>query len=434
MALDKTSTGETNLKSWYRLDNAANLYPAVQSTRIPTVFRFSMTLTKPVNPILLQESMEALMTRFPFYHVRLHRGFFWYYLEHNTVRPRPQKDVRYPNGRLYPRLGTRHMFRVRYYLNRIAIEFSHVLTDGTGGVTYLKALVYDYLKRSGEDPGEPEGIPTAGQVSGADEAEDAYQRFYKRPLPLPDKGKMAFHPPGRMLGPGVYLLTTGISPLEPAMVVAKRFGVTLTVLLVAVYMDALQDIQDGMDMPDRKKKPVSLSVPVNLRTLWPSKTLRNFSLYVTPEIDPRLGSYSFEEILQIVQNFLVTEVNEKAISRQISRNVGAQRSPMVRSTPLFLKRLISPALLYTRMGELLHSGTLSNLGRVVLPEGMTRLVERMDFVPIPNPVNRTNLSMLGYDGKLYMTFGRVIRETDVETRFFRQLVKMGIPVRIETNV
>lgn len=107
---------------------------------------------------------------------------------------------------------------------------------------------------------------------------------------------------------------------------------------------------------------------------------------------------------------------------------------MVRSTPLFLKRLLSPPLLYTRMGELLHSGTLSNLGRVVLPEKMTHLVERMDFVPIPNPVNRTNLSMLGYDGKLYMTFGRVIRETDVETRFFRRLVKMGIPVRIETNV
>jgi len=430
--LEDKSSMEEDKQTWYRLDNAANLYPAVQTTRIPTVFRFSMTLMNPVDPSALQASMEALMPRFPFYHVRLHRGFFWYYLEQNHAVPRPQKDVRYPNGRLHPRFGTRHMFRVRYFQNRIAVEFSHVLTDGTGGFTYLKSLVYDYLKRIGEEPGDPGNIPVAGQISGADEAEDAYQRFYKRPLPLPDKGKMAFHPPGRMLGPGVYLLTTGISPMEPAAAVAKKHGVTLTVLLTAIYMDALQEIQDRLDGPDAKKKPVSLSVPVNLRTLWPTKSLRNFTLYVTPEIDPRLGSYSFEEILQIVQNFLGTEVNEKSISRQISRNVGGQRNPAVRAMPLFLKRLMSP-LLYTRMGEFLHSGTLSNLGRVVLPDGMARLVERMEFIPIPNPVNRTNLSMLGYGGFLYMTFGRVIRETDVETGFFRRLVKMGIPVRIETN-
>ena len=41
--------------------------------------------------------------------------------------------------------------------------------------------------------------------------------------------------------------------------------------------------------------------------------------------------------------------------------------------------------------------------------------------------------MLGYNGNLYMNFGRVIRETDIEMGFFRRLVRMGIPVRIETN-
>lgn len=419
-------------KTWYRMDNAANLYPALQSARITTVFRFSMTLRAPVNPVLLQESMEALAPRFPYWQVRLHRGFFWYYLDHNPVRPRLQKDVRYPNGRLHPRFGTRHMYRVRYFHNRIAAEFSHVLTDGTGGLTYLKALVYDYLKRAGEDPGEPGSIPVAGQEPEKGEAEDAYQLLYKRPLPLPDKRHSAFHPPGRMLGPGVYPLITGISPMVPAMAEAKKRGVTLTVLLTAVYMEALQSIQDGTNISVRKKRPVAISVPVNLRSIWPSKTLRNFTLYVSPEIDPRLGSYTFEEILQIVHHFLEIEVNEKSISRQVSRNVGGQRNPVIRVIPLFLKKFMSP-LLYTRMGESLYSGTLSNVGRVVLPEGMTRLVERIEFFPIPNPVNRTNLSMLGYDGNLYMNFGRVIRETDVERAFFQRLVKLGIPVRLETN-
>ena len=419
--------------TWYRLDNAANLYPAVQSARIPTMFRFSMTLRDMVDPKALQASMDALMPRFPFWQVRLHRGFFWFYLEHNEARPRLQKDVRYPNARLHPRLGTRHMFRVRYWNNRIAVEFSHVLTDGTGGLTYLKSLVYDYLKRTGADPGDPGDIPTAAQPPSPEEAEDAYQRFYQRPLPLPNKGRKTFHTPGRMLSPGVYLLTTGIAPMDAVMAEAKRRGVTLTVLLTAIYLDVLQQVQDREEPRIGRKRPIALSVPVNLRSIWPSRTLRNFTLYVSPEIDPRLGPYTFDEILQVVRNFMGAEVNEKAISRQISRNVGAQRNPVVRATPLFIKRLVSPFLLYRRMGESLHSGTLSNIGRVQLPDGMTRLVERVEFIPIPNPVNRTNLSMTGYNGHLYMNFGRVIRETDVEMGFFRRLVKMGIPVRIETN-
>lgn len=423
---------EHPVKRWYRLDNAANLYPAVQSNRVTTVYRFSMTLTQAVDPVRLQESMAALMPRFPYLHVRLRRGFFWYYLEQNNLQPRPQKDVRYPNGRLHPRLGTRHMFRVRYWQNRIAVEFSHVLTDGTGALAYLKALVYDYLRRVGVDPGDPGDIPIAGQESHPQEAEDGYRRFYRKPLPLPDKGRITFHPVGRMLRPDVYLVTTGISPMAPAMAEAKRRGVTLTMLLSAIYIDVLQEAQDALGLPDRRKKPISLSIPVNLRTIFSSRSLRNFTLYVSPEIDPRLGAYSFEEILQIVQHFMAAQVNEKSLSRMISRNVGGQRNPVVRVVPLFLKRLFFP-LLYTRMGECLHSGTLSNIGRVVLPPEMTALVERVEFIPSPNPVNRTNLSMVGYDGNLYMNFGRVIRETDTEMGFFRRLVKMGIPVRIETN-
>ena len=42
----------------------------------------------------------------------------------------------------------------------------------------------------------------------------------------------------------------------------------------------------------------------NLRRLFPGKTLRNFVLYTTPEIDPRLGSYDFREICQAVQHRL----------------------------------------------------------------------------------------------------------------------------------
>ena len=38
------------------------------------------------------------------------------------------------------------MFRIRCFDKRIAIEYFHALTDGTGGVTFLLTLTAEYLK------------------------------------------------------------------------------------------------------------------------------------------------------------------------------------------------------------------------------------------------------------------------------------------------
>ncbi|MCX7774345.1 MAG: hypothetical protein N2376_14680 [Clostridia bacterium] len=320
---------------------------------------------------------------------------------------------------------------MRYWQRRIAVEFCHILTDGTGGLTFLKALVYDYLGRVGKEAGEPGDILTGAPCE--EEAEDAYNRFYKSTLPLPDKGKTAFHPYGSITLPINTLITTGIIPLEAALREAKKRNVTLTVLLVAVYMDALQELQDSRVQKNTQKRPIALQVPVNMRSIYPSKTLRNFSLFVIPEIDPRLGKYSFEEILQVVREAMITQTNEKSISRYLSRNVGGQRSWAVRIVPMFLKRFLMP-FLYTRMGEGLCSGTLSNVGLVKLPEGMAREVERVDFILGTNPINKTQCAVSSYGDKLVINFGRIIAETDVERLFFTRLIKMGIPVKMETNV
>lgn len=427
---EKTQNINAEQHVWYRLDNAALIYPSIQSDRITTMFRISMTLKEMVNPKILQKSLEDVIVKFPFYRVRLKKGFFWYYLEHNPKLPRVEKDVRYPLGRLHPRLGTRFLFRVRYWQSRIAVEFCHVLTDGTGGMTFLKALVYDYLKRLGKNVGEPGDIPV--ELLPDDAAEDAYNRFYKSPLPLPDKGRKAFHSKGRLLSPGAIMITTGIMPMESILGEAKKRKVSLTALLVAVYIDSLQELQDSCITKNTKKRPVAVQVPVNMRAIYPSKTLRNFSLFVIPEIDPRLGKYSFDEILQVVRETLITQTNEKAISKYLSRNVGGQRNWLIRIIPLAFKKLLMP-FLYTRMGENLCSGTMSNLGLVKLPEGMTKEIEQVDFILGTNPINKTGCAVCGFEDKLMINFSRNTQEIDVEKLFFTKIVKLGVHVKIETN-
>lgn len=423
---------EAMTQGWYRLDNAAILYPSIQSERITTMFRFSATLYESVDPSALQAALTKIIGRFPYYRVKLNQGLFWYYLEHNPKTPRVEKDVQYPCGRLSPLLNRNFLFRVRFYNKRIAVEFCHALTDGTGAVTFLKSLILQYLKETGKTITDTTGILTIDEKPDPGEFEDAYQRFYKPSLPLPESGEPSFHLKGDLVKKGEYYVITGIASLKDILAEAKKRNVSLTVFLTAVYMDSIQSIQDKYVKNPRRKKPIAISVPVNMRNIYPSKTMRNFSLFVIPRIDPRLGEYTFDEILKVVHHSMMSEINEKSISRQLSRNVGGQRNYLVRLIPLFIKRLFVP-LLYKRLGENLYSGTISNLGMVTMPAEVEEHVERIDFIPGPGPINKTGCSVTGFKDRLYISFGRLVYEPEVERTFFTKLVKMGIHVTIESN-
>ena len=119
---------------WFKLDNAAKIYPAAKSRNWTALFRLSATLTEPVDPAILHEAQKSTLKRFPSFALKLRRGMFWYYLERMEGEPALQQDVANPCVRMDLRENRGFMFRVRYHENRIAVEIFHVLTDGTGGL------------------------------------------------------------------------------------------------------------------------------------------------------------------------------------------------------------------------------------------------------------------------------------------------------------
>lgn len=431
MEKDNLISSSEEQDRWYSLDNAAKLFPAIESERRTTLFRLSVTLVELVDPELLHTALLRIIDRFPYYKVRLCQGLFWYYIENNPDYPIVQADAHYPCRQLDLEKNHQYLFRVRYFQRRIAVEFCHVLTDGTGALIFLKTLIREYLRLEGKDISMEAGIFAVDQIPHREEAEDAYRRFYRSTIPHPKKESRAYHLPGKIEKKGVFHIITGIISLPAILTVAKSFKITLTELLAAVYIDVLQEIQ-ASHVKFSRIRPIRLSVPVNLRKIFDSKTMRNFSLYVTPGIDPRLGTHSFEEIVKSVYHQMRTEVNEKAISRQISRNVGGEDNFLVKIVPLWIKKLFA-VYLYKSMGEGLYSGSLSNLGRVQLPEQMEEHIKRVDFLPGPNLINKSGCSIVSYQDALHISFGRVIKEAELERLFFRRLISLGVKVTIESN-
>jgi len=63
-------------RTWFRLDNAAKIFPGQNSSKWSNIFRLSVTLDKKIDPGLLEQALEQTIVRFPCFDVRMRRGFF----------------------------------------------------------------------------------------------------------------------------------------------------------------------------------------------------------------------------------------------------------------------------------------------------------------------------------------------------------------------
>lgn len=282
---------------WLRLDNAAKIFPAIRSTELTAVIRISVELTERVKARQFMEAIRAIGNRFPYYSVKLKPGFFWYYLEFDDVPVNVGVDSGIPCREFRK---DEVMFRILVRKNRISVEFSHILTDGTGAFEFLKTLLISYFQNFGVNFPSQIHYLRPGEKASEEEFEDAYNRYFTNKTFPVIRVPEAFHIPFALKPKPRFSVLLGIIPVDDIVKKAKEFEVSLTEYLTAVYLYALQDVYKNLPERTKQKCPgkVRIEVPVNLRKMFPSKTMRNFSLYVMPEIDLRLGDYSFEEIVK----------------------------------------------------------------------------------------------------------------------------------------
>ena len=219
------------------------------------------------------------------------------------------------------------------------------------------------------------------------------------------------------------LFVSARMPTDALRDLAKCYGVTLGVYLSSLLLYSVYAKQQRERSAKKRRQDLKVSVPIDLRRLFPSRTLRNF---------PRLGEYTFDEILVCVKHFMGMYLNEKELRGRFSANVASERSALIRAIPLPLKYLVLK-MYYIFLGDRYYASTISNLGVVELAPSMERRVARIDFMPGRALFPRTNCSVVSYAGSTYINFTRTVLESDVEEYFFRHLVKEGIPVFVEGN-
>lgn len=417
---------------WVRLDNAAKIYPAAMRKNWSNLFRQSVTLTEEVDKEVLKSALEVVVKRFPSIAARLRKGVFWFYLQQVEEAPELKEEYSYPLVFMNKKELQQCAFRVIAYKNRIAVEYFHSLTDGSGALIFLKNLTAEYLERKyGISVPLTDGILDRRLPPTEEELEDSFLKYAGK-VNASRRDTNAWRMGGTPNADSSLDLTCFSLPVKDALECARRYGYTLTVFFSAVMMKALLELQKEKTPEPKKQKRIKVLIPINLRTLFPSSTLRNFAMYTVPELDPRLGEYTLEEICAIVYHKMGAEFNAKHMGTVIATNVNDERNPLVRLIPLPLKNIVMKAV-YNTVGERKSCLSFSNLGAVRVPEIMANYIERFDFILGAQASAPYNCGMLSFKDTLYINFIRNVREPGLERCFFAVLKELGLTVTVESN-
>lgn len=423
---ENTYFSERDIK-WDKLDNTANLFPVIAGESMTNVYRISVVLKEQVNPEKLQEALDIILPKFDGFNLRLRQGVFWYYFEENGKKaPRVRKEDNYPCRFIVQNKNRSYMFRVTYYNCRINLEVFHVLTDGMGGINFLKELTYQYLRLVHPELKQKVKDELSSETSL--NREDSFLKNYKKSHAKGYKSEKAHLIKGEKLKKGEFGVMHGYMSVSKLKEVSHKYGVSINEFLVAAVTYSIYT-EDMHAMPG--KRPIRIAVPVNLRPYFNSITTKNFFVMVSAEYAPQKEEETFEEVLRIVKESLRGQISKEHLEELFSYNVSNEKHLIARAVPLFLKN-IAMKYVYT-ISALANTMTVSNIGNIKVGEEYASYIE--DFHAFISVSKGQDLkgTICSYKDTLVFTFSSILQDVSVQRGFFRLLQKEGIDIRIESN-
>ena len=414
---------------WYKLDNSALIYPAICNDDWNSVFRLSAVMKQPIDPNKLQEALNLTIDRFPFFNVSLKDGLFWPFFQSLTEKPQIQKEVENP-CRPFVFKKNAHILRVLYYGNKISFEIFHSLSDGTGATQFFNVLIVTYLELMGikiEDKSDY-GLNVFDKPI-SEEGEDSFKRYAQKGTIRSRAEQKAYEINDEILENEQLRIFNANASVKQMKEIAKKYDATINEFLSAIYLKTL--ITHKHLYARNSKKPVKLSVPVNIRRHLPSKTMRNFALVLNVEVPIEKEDCSFEELIGIVKNEM-SNLNEDYVLGFIGKNVQSERNFFVRIMPLFIKKPIM-RLVYSQVGEILFTSTLTNVGLTKLPQTVIDNVESYQCVLGATKLNKINLAVISIGDTITITLSSRLKENALARNFYKTLADFGINLYIQSN-
>jgi len=401
----------------FAIDNSSILYLALIRKDHTNIFRFTLTMTEEIQPELLQTAVNQVHRRLPSFFAGFHPGF----LQYTQVQAEQPPLVKPDPGCLITMTReeiARCAYRVYYRNNQIIIEGFHALSDGYGMAASFCTMAAEYLKlRYGLEI--PTGYPVLNCAVEAspEELEDSYLKYaVAKPLHMPSR--YSYQLPGKEASHNHISEYPMVFPVETLLKAARNHGVSITALLSSVMAASVMEVQK--ETSRRRLRPVRIMVPIDLRRIFPSTTLRNFILYALPTMEPAELNLPMHQLTEKFSRQIREHLQKDNLAGIITYNVKTQSSPVWKLLPSALKCGLM-RLAYRFFGESNSSITFTNLGNIVLPEEMLPYVQSIALTMTPRARSPYNCGMLTYNGQFFLNICRFPKDSQLEEIFARKL-------------
>lgn len=420
------SKGKNQMKDkWIKLDTAANIFPAVAKGSDTKVFRFVCELNEIVDPQILQEAVSEATKSFDVFNYIIKKGVFWYYFEKSDLCPEVREEYKPICSPLYNKEKKTLLYEITYYKTRINLEIFHALSDGTGALKFLECIVNKYLSKV-HNISEPE-LPD--KASACEKEDDGFYRYYEKKFfpgykkdKLPNAYKLSG---GSRLPDDRISVITGHIALDELLKEAHKFNTTITGYITATLISAIGEL-----MPRRSLgTPVTIAIPINLRTYFPTESARNFFAVENIRYTFKDENLDFQHITDFVTAALKTARSKENTKILLSQYTSMENNFWIKITPLILKNAVLNIAYIRSLKK--TSATFSNIGIASIPNTFSKYINAFNIF---SATKNYQICSISYNNTLSLSFTSPFDNYEIQKIFFRKIANSGINVKISSNL
>ena len=350
-----------------------------------------------IDPAVLEKALAEAMARFPQMSVGL--------VEENDRRifvslggkvPVFKAESDIPSDFLDSELCG-YLLRVSYHHKHLYVDFHRALADEYGMISFVKALLLRYLELSGfpvrNDGSVKELSSEYFQSDGEDpmvKMEDAYA---SRPVWFMD-AKAAVPPRVEDDNEEVVQVRIPLNKLKKDYLDLPTAPVTHVAPFISHALHEL--LGDTM----KSGEYIVAGVQINLRSYFPSSSLRPYYTPVSLAYNRNLSEYPYKTVLMSQKKLLEAQLKHDALAYSAQRKISEIEKAFDNSSSLKELDMAFDSIQENAARKFTYN--ICRIGHVILPDSMQRLVSEFYSV-IPSSGRTISVTVTTFKGELNVT-------------------------------
>lgn len=386
------------------LDNTAKAF-SLDEKKNSNTFRISAFLNEKVEPTILYKALIKSLDVYPFYKVKLKKGFFWLYFISNDNEILVKKENYSDDKRITMEYNNKYLFRVNYNDNKINLDIYHLISDGKGASIFFKEILANYFDFKYNLNHEVECQNLVKTDPYIDYTELVIHKKEKKHKKYRIIEKADF------LKNKNYIYTLSLNSVKK---VAKDNNATITEYLTALYIYTIYKT-----IYRKCNKDIVITIPIDLRKYYNVETLSNFFTCMEVEGNIINKDVTFDDILNNVKKEFKDKLTKDKVKIYLSRDVKLGTNIILKLIPRYIKKASMKYL-----GKVINNSstsTLSNVGSFIIDEQYKKYIDNIFISVNAGAVQRVKCVICSYEDKFNIIINSNLISNEFEEEFCRLL-------------